>query len=139
MALLLGAALWLGSTRFELDWFDGGQPLHGFAIAGGRVIVASYFGSTAPRGWSFDPCEEMNWGPTLLRVPQEHAVFIPLWWPLPPLAVITTILWMREATHRRRATTHLCKRCRYDRSGLASAATCPECGAVPKPILSAPT
>jgi len=43
-------------------------------------------------------------------------------------AAITAVAWRLDTLARRRADRTHCPRCRYDRSGLAAGAVCPECG-----------
>jgi hypothetical protein len=51
-------------------------------------------------------------------------------WPLPLACVlVTAAAWRLDTLARRRERAGRCPNCRYDRTGLAAGAVCPECGA----------
>ncbi len=52
------------------------------------------------------------------------SITLPLWMALVLTATPAGVLWRRH----RRSLPGQCKRCRYDRKGLAPDALCPECG-----------
>lgn len=53
---------------------------------------------------------------------------IPFWTPAALAFAITAIAWRLDTLATRLARLNLCPTCRYDRTGLAAGAVCPECG-----------
>jgi hypothetical protein len=76
-------------------------------------LVASFIWARGPSGW---------------------VLAMPIWAMLPPLALAVGLAHRRHAIAARReraVSMGLCPKCNYDRSGVPSAAPCPECGVPP--------
>ena len=75
------------------------------------------------------------WKPAYWRTyyPWETSWSVSLWAPSLAAGFFASIAWAAEILARRRARrwVHLCSNCRYDRTGLAAGAVCPECGRPP--------
>ena len=87
-------------------------------------------------GWSkARPPERFHWWPG--RTPDWNRIpYYPLW-PAPALLFGgAAIAWMAEAVARRRSRVGNCGKCKYDRTGLAATARCPECGTMPTYAIS---
>lgn len=56
------------------------------------------------------------------------SVRAPIWFPLLLVAAPTAFYWYRHTRQCFKIPPHLCRHCRYDRSGLEPDALCPECG-----------
>ena len=65
------------------------------------------------------------------RSPIAWQVGIPLWTFAVVALAITALAWRLDTLARRRARVGYCPQCSYDRTGLAVAAVCPECGRPP--------
>jgi hypothetical protein len=63
---------------------------------------------------------------------KKHALDVPLWAPIAIVLGIVAVRWLRIAIAHWRAPPGHCRKCRYDRSGLASGTVCPECGTAPR-------
>ncbi|MCX5690324.1 MAG: hypothetical protein NTV94_11175 [Planctomycetota bacterium] len=61
--------------------------------------------------------------------PARKSLIVPLWFPILLVAGLSALAWRMDFAYRRRARIGCCTRCNYNRAGLPSAATCPECGA----------
>jgi hypothetical protein len=142
-ALLVG--VWIGSAWWILWWGSG--EMNEAAIASGRLYFrreSSPSGAISfPKGWSLRSAghASMDWsyekgsGGTLnfgSRRIEITDTRIPLWIPVCIMLIPTVAAWRLDVIARRRAMPHLCTKCRYDRTGLAPGAVCPECGAVPE-------
>jgi hypothetical protein len=68
--------------------------------------------------WWFD------WGPASNGWQYD----LPLWIPAALLLVLVAIAWRLDAIAFLREHPHLCRKCRYDRTGLQPGTPCPECG-----------
>jgi hypothetical protein len=64
---------------------------------------------------------------------------LPLWIPFCVSLPVTALAWRLDSLARRRAKTHLCPQCRYDRTGLTQNTLCPECGAAAPVVMGPPT
>jgi hypothetical protein len=64
-----------------------------------------------------------------IPTPISWSVHIPLWFPALGAALLTLHGWRLDARAARRSRTAACHKCGYSRSGLATGAACPECGA----------
>jgi hypothetical protein len=78
-------------------------------------------------GWLFVRVERPGilWLPSYSQFDTDFRILeIPLWIPWVLVAAPTAWLWWLD----RRTPHSLCPKCRYDRTGLAPDAACPECG-----------
>jgi hypothetical protein len=55
-------------------------------------------------------------------------LFMPLWLPAPVLVVAAGLLWLQDIRMRYRDLPGHCHKCGYDRRGLPTDCSCPECG-----------
>ena len=129
--LLLG--VWVASGWWECQYFVSNG--WGGGIACGRCWISAVQGLPS----SFVGFEQF----AVVSAPQYRWWFeggvwggswrlsIPIWL-LACLAAFVVVLTLRlDARARRRANVHLCRKCTYDRTGLAPGALCPECGSPP--------
>ena len=138
-ASALITTMWISSYW---DWpmlFVDSGTVDGFLFIGdGTATIAGH--RTTPSGrqsrtqgvWAFDreavglDWPTARWWPSISQSAWITMLVVPLWLPFGLLALPTAYLFYSDA---RRRAPGLCPKCRYDRSGLAAGAKCPECGA----------
>jgi hypothetical protein len=131
-AILLLLVVWLGSGWGRLLWQT--QGWWRFVVARGRIVVTHSDPAVNKSSPQVDfGAGEFRWEWRYFRTSAGGgwAVALPLWWPLPFLAVGTAAAWRLDTVARRRVRLNLCPKCNYDRAGIAADAKCPECGAMP--------
>ncbi|MCC6228996.1 MAG: hypothetical protein IT432_07200 [Phycisphaerales bacterium] len=88
-------------------------------------------GSFRPTFWECRgyPIFPADWWPRYDHLPGTTVVVLPLW--MPSIVAIAFSVWFYRDHRREERERRLgcCTACGYDRSGLASTAPCPECGA----------
>lgn len=90
-------------------------------------VDISEFEALPSHGWRFEPWFDS-------RFNECHAkVATPLWIPFVLIALPTAYLWKQDLVAARRVRAGLCRKCKYDRSGLSPSAPCPECNAATSP------
>ena len=129
---VLLVVVWVGSGWGGFGWYD--TSGRGFYIQFGGVgcVSTSFRLPLEMIGWCYWVCSysQVNWWPRLSFGPgTDWILLIPLWMPAVLAMSICVGAWQRERLAHRRAQTHLCPKCNYDRTGLAAGAVCPECGA----------
>jgi hypothetical protein len=80
------------------------------------------------RRWGVErvPTPIVRWMPDYEWSTNLKTLAIPIWIPFLVAAAPTAYLWWHD---RRGGGAGLCPKCRYDLTGLAPDAPCPECGA----------
>ncbi len=73
-------------------------------------------------------CHGWKWNTNWIIIQDLWSIDLPLVWLAAPVLAITFISWMIDIRTHKRGKLNLCSKCRYDRTGLASSAVCPECG-----------
>lgn len=139
-------AAWLASARWCLEWHDG--TLNEVVVQCGAARITCETGPSVSysvkNGWYFWKLPETSlsvWRPRL-QLSSYHSTTpgvdvrityatLPLWMPVALALVPTVAAWYLDGRARRRVAPHLCPKCRYDRTGLAAEAACPECGQLP--------
>ena len=100
----------------------------------GRVGIGQQrpFASTPAVGrWYADGSAfAFQWRPDWNLSGPAWYVIVPLWIPAAVTLATTAAAWRVDGIARRRAGGDGCKKCHYDRTGLAPGAVCPECGQV---------
>lgn len=129
------AGLWVFSVIWLLYYFDmaDGRPMLWCEVAMGCVGVhvldpeiAGVAGSTG-RQWHFHRSPIVQWTPGFVYQtnPFSLSLRVPLWIPVLLFTPPTVWLWRRDRCAKQPG---VCAECGYDLAGLASGATCPECG-----------
>jgi hypothetical protein len=110
------------------------------SIGSGQVLVIK---SSAYLPWQLEGTPKMrmtnvsgspfHWWTTHTWSPAANVKTTYDGYPLWPIALVCTAIataaWISDAIIRRRMRAGRCPNCHYDRTGLAAAAVCPECGA----------
>ena len=104
----------------------------GVTLACGRVSVSDegrLGTSFSPGCWvRNNPWSGLLWNFEHMDIGYLQVYAAPLW-PAPTLSLtLACIAWYLDTIARRRARLNLCRKCNYDRTGLAVGAVCPECG-----------
>jgi hypothetical protein len=129
---VLLVVVWIGSAVYPtlcalpsgVQWGAGAG-----CIVAGRDSFAN--GMYPAAGWYFSkPQWELWWLPSWSGSGAYWDFVIPLW-PFVFIAALSTAVGWRLDTLARRARLNRCRKCDYDRAGLAADAKCPECGAAP--------
>ena len=130
---VLLVVVWIGSGPWHRAWlFRGGWVVY----LEERALTASEDPSldvsdvTARREWE----RRVNGRKMPIRsdiFPSTRTLRLPLWLLVVLSGVTTAVAWHLDTLARRRARLNLCPKCRYDRTGLAAGAVCPECGKLP--------
>lgn len=122
-------------------WIGTGGGFASFTTRAGRTVsigTGCFWLSGGPNSWGSPRKPGWDSGTNPWRVYSTVQadtfgaiwfVGVPLWMFAPPALAASAIAWAIDARIRRRASTHLCAKCAYDRTGLAPSAVCPECGA----------
>lgn len=146
VATVLLAAMWVVSSR----WLCIVQlPSWCADVAEGGVRLWNRYDRLLPEdyGWRVVDYSSVTkeasvafaWGlrpPRLTLGPVWH-VSLPFWLPVTIALAVTLTAWRFTILARRRERLGLCPKCNYNRTGLAPAAVCPECGAQPAAKTSA--
>jgi hypothetical protein len=118
--------VWIGSGWWWCDWLnEDGTVMVG--VQAGSVHVGSGNPQTIPGvgGWCAGLKDSsLDW--TIDRSPSWLA--LPLWMPSGLCLCVVIAAWRLDTLAHRRARLNLCRKCNYDRAGLAAGAVCPECG-----------
>ena len=132
VATLVIIGTWIGSMRLSVrpmfhGWFLG--------VNTGRVDFGWHrspiHSTQIPDFYNYHPRWELALGSEFsLSGPVFYYVVVPLWFPSVCLILLTAFIWRRDALIRGWALAGACRRCHYDRTGLAAIAACPECGCV---------
>jgi hypothetical protein len=129
--LLLGAAMVAFLVWSDTHWTSMTPTEHwNFCFQHGSVYITElpqfWIG-----GWSRPPPPEtFHWWPGR-TLDWNPIPYYPLW-PVPALLLGgSAIAWVAEAVARRRSLADSCVKCKYDRTGIAATARCPECGTMP--------
>jgi hypothetical protein len=139
----------LASISYHFGWASSDLTL-GVRVRKGALCV--FYSDPSPPGFAYggggwlpDPPKHAwwfehqhgrypKWDPTWVFIPRiDHYVSdYSLWLPIAAPALLATgVACMMWRGWLRRPRPGKCASCRYDRSGLAPDAKCPECGAVP--------
>lgn len=148
---VLLCAVWVGTAWWSVLWIGGGLGLE--AGAGAIIVIwprAEVWVIDAPRE-SFGPYR-LIWGPRSdFPLPPDAWHWLPDWdaepmpgsfegrvgrcWCALPLWMLMIVFaacsagaFARDAAIARRVRQLRCVKCKYDLTGLAAAAVCPECG-----------
>ncbi len=123
--------VWVGSGWRHMVWET---PSKEWAAMGGGGLIGigegmRFSSRSGVGGWQAqDTAFAIRWWPDWdLSGPSWH-VFVPLWMPATLALAATAGAWRLDMLARRRARVGLCKKCGYDRAGLAPGSVCPECG-----------
>jgi hypothetical protein len=127
---VLLVVVWIGSGAGRAVLSSG--TLHaGLTLVNGRIGVWSVSATgtmpTPPTGFEGHRFRRPEWALEAQWAPSP-LVIVPLWLPIALLAAPTAAAWCLDTLARRRARIHLCRKCGYDRAGIAASAVCPECG-----------
>lgn len=79
------------------------------------------------------PAWPREWLPHVTTSSSMFGVTVPLWIPWVMVLGLCTLMHREHQREKQRRLRGCCPACGYDRSGLASTAPCPECGAAPTP------
>jgi len=132
---VLLVVVWITSTRWYFAYQHDRRDFH---IPRGEIMVV-YWKPNASHvfinpGFHAIPADAMPqlsaWMPRWGNSSVGWAFSLPLWIPTLMSAAVAFAAWCMDTLARRRARLNLCPKCRYDRTGLAMSAVCPECGAV---------
>lgn len=141
------AALWAVSARFEIvattplgkagtvsvyfltgilqfNWNSGRNP---FRPPSATDIDTGY--SAPDIAWNALPPNRNAFAWWRMGVHNDLSVTVPGWFPAAATFITTAIAWRLDRIARRRRRDGTCWKCGYERTGLASQAACPECGA----------
>lgn len=127
---VLLVVVWMGSARWTLRY----ATTRGDHLWIGDSGVGVFdFGGAQPRQkarWRFAETRwAVVWRPYFSpRAANAGIFFLPFWLLTGTAFAATVVAWRLDAIARRRERAHLCPKCRYDRTGLAVGAVCPECG-----------
>ena len=83
-------------------------------------------------GWEFRTYGPSPFGNQFPHSSAGHWLTAPLWPFVLVMAAATGWAWRLDVLARGRARMGICSWCGYDRTGLAPAAVCPECGTLSK-------
>jgi hypothetical protein len=127
----LFAVTWVGSGWWGFAWI---RPHTVLMVGSGQFEVDTWGGTNDPaiQGWQpGSPRLVPRWWNQFGYVPVYQGVQVrfPLWCPLILSMAVTAAAWRLDIHVRRRERSGRCPNCHYDRTGLAAAAVCPECGA----------
>jgi len=132
--------LWVASARLEIsfaplseyDGFAKGGTVQLRSLRGGGPNADSFIFYVAHR---FKPAPPFQWNLWAFSRSRggSWVLAFPIWAPLIVAAVSTGIVWRLDIAARRRSRANACPNCNYDRTGLAPAAVCPECGSKGNP------
>jgi hypothetical protein len=132
VAVLLGV-VWIGTGYRDFVYYSSHTGwLRGIA-SGGVVLQRLGAGLQGPEeGWNVFVRQSfhVSWMASYEEGRRESSLYLPLWPLLGVSAPAAFWAWRLDVLARRRAL-NLCPKCRYDRTGLAASAVCPECGAAP--------
>ncbi|HVU63641.1 MAG TPA: hypothetical protein VHC70_06680 [Phycisphaerales bacterium] len=123
--------VWIGSA-----WMETGRVRNKDMSVVGVRAGQFFWGKKAwletmpsPGGWMFGRAPfRLAWWIGDPGGPPFRGSSSPLWLPAGATLLFTLAAW-RSDSMARRAHLNLCAKCGYDRTGLATSAVCPECGA----------
>ena len=100
------------------------------------LVEPSFFVVDVPGwewGWTNPPrsnprADDWHYGFSYSRSPSGFFFGMTLVYPALLTTLAASLLWRWDFVVRRRERVGLCKKCGYDRRGLAAGAACPECG-----------
>ncbi|HMN40147.1 MAG TPA: hypothetical protein PKE29_04830 [Phycisphaerales bacterium] len=130
---VLLVVVWIGSGWCQAGYVGRGTLV---GVSSGCACFhkapASILGGITGSGWycAGQPFD-FEWWMSDERLRAARFVAVPLWWFVLPALSATVAAWRLDTLVRRRARLNLCSKCNYDRTGLSSAAVCPECGTGP--------
>jgi hypothetical protein len=132
-ATVVLVGVWVLSFWRNFVWVS--RAGDGMGLGAGGVFVARSHTPVAPPdvGWHA-MAREADVGFWFFYEPfgaGGWSLFVPLWVPIAAVAAVTADAWYMDKRRRRGDFAHLCAKCGYDRTGLAAAAPCPECGTEP--------
>lgn len=134
----------LWSRRNQLVWNSSADwPCVRIALTKGTICITRKFqerpgdSEYLHAGWQHRPVGDTGW-PAIDRGTNwtfqwtadtyEQSLTIPLWTVALSGAIVTALAWRSDYVARRRAKSHACPSCGYDRAGIAPPSPCPECG-----------
>jgi hypothetical protein len=103
--------VWVAALFWPFGW--GGPPGRAVSFSGGQLMWGKAYTFEGGRDWGI-----------------ETTFPVPLWLPAVAMLPPTLIAWRLDATARR-SPVNACRKCGYERTGLAGDVKCPECGAAP--------
>ena len=113
-----GGAIWLEGTSHR------SRPIRGTPVAPGLVAFCRPYKPPLVQ-WVSELIWVPGWNQRVMGV-TPFRVWLPLWIPLGAFGAVAGFAWYRHLSQRKPGH---CPHCRYDRTGLAPGAVCPECGA----------
>jgi hypothetical protein len=128
---VLLVVVWIASGWWTFAWYGSGGAEG--RISRGYLQMACEMEHDIPilPGWYRYTVDDQRylWHFLYGKTSPGWFVIIPFWMPVCVTLVITVLAWYLDTLARRRACINLCRKCNYDRTGLAKDAVCPECGA----------